>query len=221
MNHSIRIRRRPRRAWPRPARTGAAFIATAALALLTAACSGSPSSAGAGRSAHAGGSATSPSAIAYSACIRSHGVPNFPDPGSDGQVPKADPQMLGVSNSQLRTAQRTCQHLYPTNGGVLSASSLRQCYESGVCPPALVQQALNAGLRFAQCVRSHGVPNWPDPTTDSQGRPLFNIAVPGGHGFAPRRGLPASPPVARGRQINTKINECERPEPAGALLAWG
>ncbi len=69
-------------------------------------------------------------------------------------------------------------------------------------------------------MRSHGVPNWPDPTIDSQGRPLFNIAVPGGHGFAPGRGLPASPPVARGGQINTKINECERLEPAGALLAW-
>ena len=33
-----------------------------------------------------------PSAVAYSACIRSHGVPNFPDPDSSGQVPKADPQ---------------------------------------------------------------------------------------------------------------------------------
>jgi hypothetical protein len=221
MNDSIRVRHWPRRAWPRPARTAAAFIATAALALLAAACSGSPSSAGPGGSPHAGGSATSPSAVAYSACMRSHGVPKFPDPGSNGQVPKTDPQLLGVSSSQLQVAQRTCQHLYPTNGGTLSASSLRQCYEFGACPQALVQQALNAGLRFAQCMRSHGVPNWPDPTIDSQGRPLFNIAVPGGHGFAPGRGLPASPPVARGGQINTKINECERLEPAGSLLAWG
>ena len=56
---------------------------------------------------------------------------------------------------------------------------------------------------------------------DSQGRPLFNIAVPGDHGFAPGRGLPASPPVARGGQVNTKISECERLEPAGSLLGWG
>jgi len=153
--------------------------------------------------------------------MRSHRVPNFPDPGSNGQVPKADPQVLGISSSQLQAAQRTCQHLYPTNGGSLSANSLRQCYESGVCPQALVQQALNAGLKVARCMRSHGVANWPDPSTDSQGRPLFDIAVPGGHGFAPGRGLPASPPVARGEQINTKINECERLDPAGALLAWG
>ena len=221
MNDNIRVRCRPRRVRPRPARAAAAFIATAALALLTAACSGNPSSAGSGGSPHAGGSGTSPSAVAYSVCIRSHGVPNFPDPDSNGQVPKADPQVLGVSNSQLRTAQRTCQHLYPTGGGTLSANSLRQCYESGLCPQALIQQALNAGLEFARCMRSHGVPNWPDPTVDSQGRPLFDIAIPGDHGFAPGRGLPASPPVARGGPINTKINECEHLEPAGAQLAWG
>jgi hypothetical protein len=202
-------------------RNPAVMIAAAVLALLATACSSSPSSSGSGGSSHPGRAATSPSAVAYSACVRSHGVPNFPDPGSDGQVPKADPQLLGVSSTQLQLAQRTCQHLYPANGGTLSASSLRQCYESGVCPPALVQQALDAGLKFADCMRSHGVPNWPDPTIDSQGRPLFNIAVPGDHGFAPGRGLPASPPVARGGQVNTKISECERLEPAGSLLGWG
>ena len=202
-------------------RNPAVMIAAAALALLATACGSSPSSSGSGGSSHPGGAATSPSAVAYSACVRSHGVPNFPDPGSDGQVPKADPQLLGVSSTQLQLAQRTCQHLYPANGGTLSASSLRQCYESGVCPPALVQQALDAGLKFADCMRSHGVLNWPDPTIDSQGRPLFNIAVPGDHGFAPGRGLPASPPVARGGQVNTKISECERLDPAGSLLGWG
>ena len=112
------------------------LIATAALALVTAACSGSPSSAGSGGSPHAGGSGTSPSAVAYSTCMRSHGVPNFPDPDSNGQVPKADPQLLGVSNSQLQAAQRTCQHLYPTSGGTLSASSL----DSNATNPASVDR---------------------------------------------------------------------------------
>jgi hypothetical protein len=93
------------------------------------------------------GAATS-RAVAYSACIRSHCVPNFPDPDSSGQVPKADPQALGVSSTQLQAAQQACQHLYPSNGRTLSASSLRQCYESGVCP----QVAVNAGLKFARCM---------------------------------------------------------------------
>jgi hypothetical protein len=79
-------------------------------------------------------------------------VPNFPDPDSSGQVPKADPQQLGVSSTQLQAAQQACQHLYPSNGRTLSASSLRQCYESGVCPQVLVQQAVNSGLKFARCM---------------------------------------------------------------------
>jgi hypothetical protein len=201
----------------------AVVLLTAALALLAAACTtGSPSHpTGSGGSPHGGKSASASSAVAYSACMRSHGVPNFPDPGSNGQVPKADPQALGVSISQLQAAQRTCQHLYPHNGMALSANSLRQCYEFAVCPQAMVQQALAAGLKFARCMRSHGVTNWPDPIIDSRGRPLFDIAVPGEHGFAPGRGLPASPPVATGGQVNTKISECERLQPAGALLAWG
>ena len=28
---------------------------------------------------------------------------------------------------------------------------------------------------YARCMRSHGVPNWPDPTLDSEGRPGFNL----------------------------------------------
>ena len=145
-----------------------------------------------------------PSAVAYSQCMRSHGVPNFPDPAG-GVPPKVSAQELGVSSSQLQAAQGACQHLLPATGGSLSASSLRQCYLAGVCPQALVQQALSAGREFASCMRSHGVPNWPDPTIDSQGRPLFNITVP-------------RPPPA---QVSTAMNECERLEPAGSLLAWG
>ena len=177
MNDSIRVMRRPRRAWPSAARTAAAIIATAALVLLAAACSSSPSSTGSGSSTNAGASANSPSAIAYSQCMRSHGVPNFPDP-SNGQVPKASAQLLGVSTSQLQAAQTACQHLYPNNGGsggVLTKDSIEQCEETGDCPQALVQAAMTALRTYARCMRSHGVPNWPDPTLDSEGRPGFNL----------------------------------------------
>jgi hypothetical protein len=101
MTDGARVMRRHLRAWRAP-RTGAVVIATAALGLLAAACSGSPSSAGSGGSTAAGGSAGSPSAVAYSACMRSHGVPNFPDPSSSGQVPKPDPLQLGVSTPGSR-----------------------------------------------------------------------------------------------------------------------
>jgi hypothetical protein len=120
-------------------------------------------------------------------------------------LPKESAQRLGISSSQYQVAQRACQHLLPTTGGSLTASSLQQCYLADVCPQSLVQHAVNAGLKFARCVRSHGVPNWPDPTIDSQGRPVFNINVP--------RPTP--------RPIGTAISECERLQHAGSLLAWG
>jgi len=171
MKHGTRVLRRSSRARPPTSRIAAAIIATGALVVLAAACS-SPSSAGG--SPAAAGSATSSSAVAYSHCMRSHGEPNFPDPPSSGLVPKADPQELGVSSSQLQAAQRACQHLYPTNGGALGAS-LRQCEETGDCPQAMVQRVVSDMRLLARCMRSHGVPNWPDPTVDSEGRPDFNL----------------------------------------------
>src|SRR5262249_11202302 len=124
-----------------------------------------------------------PSAVTYSACMRSHGVPNFPDPGSDGLVPKADAHQLGVSSSQLQTAQQTCQPLYPDNGPATNGgsrfgqfdASFRQCEETGNCPQALVQQAMTQLRTFAQCMRTHGLPAFPDPTIESQGRPEIFI----------------------------------------------
>lgn len=132
-------------------------------------------------------------------------MPNYPDPGSNGTLQKTSAQQLGVSSSRFNAAQRACQHLLPAAGGSLTASSLQQCYLAGVCPQALVQRAVSAGRNFARCMRGHGVPDWPDPTIDPEGRPIFNINVP-------------RPPPP---QVSTAINECERLEHAGSLLAWG
>jgi hypothetical protein len=123
------------------------------------------------------GSTSAPSAVAYSACMRSHGVPNFPDPDSSGQLPKADAQHLGVSSSQLQAAQQACQSLLPTDRGAINARSINQCMTADDCPRALVLQVLNEERNFAQCMRSHGVPNWPDPSIDSHGRPVFAISI--------------------------------------------
>jgi hypothetical protein len=174
--------RRPRRARPPTARTAAAIIATAALALLAAACSGSPSSTGSGGSPNAGGSANSQQ-LAFSRCVRSRGVLNFPDPTSSGGIPKETPQQLGVTSAQLQSAQSACIHLLPDGG-------------SGPTPAEL-QQSWSDMANFARCMRSHGVPNWPDPTRypPHPERPTFNLQSVGID--------PNSP------QISTKIHECE------------
>jgi hypothetical protein len=47
-------------------------------------------------------------------------------------------------------------------------------------------------VNFARCMRHHGMPNFPDPTNDTHGRPVFNIHID-----------PNSP------QISTKIHACQ------------
>lgn len=160
------------------ARTASAIMAAAVLALLAAACGG-PSSAPQSGSANAGGAGTSsPSAVGYSQCMRSHGVPNFPDPPAGGGIPKASAQQLGVSNSQYQAAQHACQTMIPASGGATQQEE-QQCFVAGDCSPAVVQHLLVLMRNFSRCMRSHGVPNFPDPSTNSQGQPLFDVSADG------------------------------------------
>jgi len=175
------------------------LIAAAGLALLATACSGSPTS------ATAAGATQNSSAVTYSRCMRSHGVPDYPDPASNGSLPKTSAQSLGVSSSRFQAAQRACQQDLPA--ATSSQQQARQCLQAGDCPQALVQQMLAADRRFAACMRSHGVPGWPDPTLDSEGRPVFNL-VPAGISHAATH----SPP------ISNKLAECGRLDPATVAM---
>ena len=159
------------------ARPAAAVIAAAVLLLLAAACGGNQSGIGSPSPTHVSGSTTSASNVAYSACMRSHGVPNYPDPDSSGQLPKPDAHHLGVNSTQLQATQQACQHLLPNTGRAINVGSVQQCMEADDCPRALVQQVLTEERSFAGCMRSGGVPNWPDPSIDSEGRPVFAISI--------------------------------------------
>ena len=109
--------------------------------------------------------------------MRSHGVAAFPDPDSSGQLPKGDARRFGVSDSQLEAARGACRSLLPSDGGAIDAGSIQGCMTAGNCPPALVRQVLDEERSFAGCMRAHGVPHWPDPSIDSQGRPVFAISI--------------------------------------------
>jgi len=183
------------------ARTAVAVIATAALALLAAACAGgSPSSAGSGGSRSAAGSTSSPSPVGFSRCMRSHGVPNFPDPTSSDAVIKADPQQLGVSNAQLQAAQQACQQLIPNTGSTVEQQQELHCVTAGDCSQAVVQQWMSGLRTLAQCLRTHGEPNWPDPIISSQGR---NQGLP--HFLYEQAGIDHHSP-----QVLAKVDECVR-----------
>ena len=142
------------------ARAAAAIVATAGLVLAAAGCGGgTPSNrvAQLGTTTSVASAVSAPSgsgALAFSRCMRSHGVPKFPDPASDGVIPKVPLERLGVSSSRFQAAHAECRHLLPHGGN----------------PPDQAEQQLvraNA-LRFSQCVRRHGVAGFPDP--DSTGR---------------------------------------------------
>lgn len=205
MDDSTRVIRGQRRPWPATARTAAVVIATTSLTLLAAACGGSPSAAGSGGASNTGGSTSSQSSssemLPFARCMRSNGVPKFPDPSSSGKFPGA--QELGVSNSRYQEAERACRHLLPNSE---FATSLDQCLMTGNCPSALVQRALTEGLKFAQCMRNHGVLNWPDPTIDATGRPSFQVSAAG-----------ISIASTRSPQMLSKIGHCQS-QPGAVLL---
>jgi len=90
-------------------------------------------------------------ALKYSNCMRANGVAEFPDPSAGGGIsltPALDPQ-----SPSFEHAQQACAKLQP--GG------------SGGPPPMTETQRLLA-LRFAQCIRRHGIASFPDPGAGPQ-----------------------------------------------------
>ncbi|WP_293909373.1 hypothetical protein [Deinococcus sp.] len=90
-------------------------------------------------------------AVKFAACIREHGVPDFPDANAKGEFVYA----ISVSPSVWTRAVGACKALQPP--GTLST---RRGPE---------QQ--KAGLKFAQCIRDNGVKDFPDPV---KGEPLID-----------------------------------------------
>lgn len=191
------------------------ILAVTACALLAAGCGGGgggsarvPSVASSSTTQRTSSSNSSPvaargnRALAYSRCIRSNGVPTYPDPSSSGNLPKGNAQAFGVSTSQYQAAQQACSHLLPTGG----SASLTQCLMTGDCPRTVVQPALEEGRTFAQCMRNQGVRNWPDPTIDPTGRPSFQVTKAG-----------ISIDATRSPQMLTKIGHCQL-QPGAVLL---
>ena len=131
----------------RSLRRAAVLAALVVMALLTAACGGSTST-GAGGSSSTGASTLHQERLAVAQCMRSHGVPKFPDPPANGNISHIGPESVGVSQSVYQSALNACRYLAP------DAAPLSRAQQ---------QQMLGKLLQFAGCMRSHGVPNFPDP----------------------------------------------------------
>ncbi len=118
------------------------------------------SSTDAGTTAGAAAGSDSPSsqtqlqqdALQYARCMRANGVPNFPDPNADGGFLFHTGNGVDPSSPAFKTAQAKCQKLLPS--GPTPGSTTH--------PTA---QWLAQMVQAAQCMRRHGVADFPDPAT--------------------------------------------------------
>ncbi len=127
----------------------ATAFAICVCSIVLSACGGS-SSGGSGTSS--GPSASSyQSFLSFSKCMRSHGVPDFPDPRPNGGLSITPADGLNPTSPAMKAAQQTCQHLLPGGGPVNQHPT---------------EQAKQTALKLAECMRAHGLQNFPDPTTN-------------------------------------------------------
>jgi hypothetical protein len=131
-------------------------VPVAAFSLLAAGCGGAGSPRVANVATSTTAATTTPTQnglLAFSQCMRSNGMPNFPDPQRfvGGNV-KLTIHQLAPSQAALSA----CNHLLPTNGSGQPETAQQQ------------RTQLADALSFASCVRSHGVSRFPDPTAQGQ-----------------------------------------------------
>jgi len=173
------------------------FVAVAAFSLLAAGCGGggSPEVASIASSTTAATTTTENGLVAFSQCMRSNGLPNFPDPQRvGGRSLKLTVQRLAVSNPRFQAAQRTCNHLLP-NGGSGPQET-----------PQQMRTRLADELSFAGCMRSHGVTRFPDPS--AQGELTVEMVQAQGidvHSAAVLRAVQACLPASHGALTPAKI----------------
>lgn len=142
--------------------TSSLVAAAAAIAAATAIAACGSSSSGSSNTSSSGGPTSQAQiqqeqqdAVRFADCIRSHGVPTFPDPTTS---PHEFKQALNPSIAQspaFKSADPGCRHLLPHDG---------QPNQSA--PPSQAQIA--ALLAFARCLRSHGFRSFPDPSSSGQ-----------------------------------------------------
>lgn len=132
-------------------------VAVAALSLLVAGCGGGGSPGVASITARTTTSTTSPQTggVAFARCMRTHGLPRWPDPTSGGVFNKQQLVALGYARSQVRAAELPCGHLLP------EITSTQQ---------SVAQQRVKTAdeLSFARCMRNRGVSHFPDPNAQGE-----------------------------------------------------
>ena len=85
--------------------------------------------------------------------MRAHGVPKFPDPQGDGGLRLSAGPGTGIdpNSAVFKAAEQACKQFRP----VPSAAERQRGYQ--------------AALKFAACMRAHGIRKFPDPQPNDGG----------------------------------------------------
>jgi hypothetical protein len=131
-------------------RAGPVATALAAVAMLAACSSGPATTAAAGSAPAASPTASLSGPLAFAACMRTHGEPAFPDPNSHGGFTITPSSGVDTNSTTYLNARKSCSSLL--HGGTSGNS---------VSPQLLAKE-----IKFAECMRAHGVADFPDPNSD-------------------------------------------------------
>jgi hypothetical protein len=121
------------------------LVAIAVAGMVAVGCSN-----GSGESTTGTSAANYEQALKFSKCMRSHGLPDFPDPDASGDTTVdgiVNGSTLDPESSGWKRAVAACEDLQPPG-----FTGTKRTAE---------QQA--ASLEFAQCIRENGVQDFPDP----------------------------------------------------------
>jgi hypothetical protein len=90
-------------------------------------------------------------AVRFAGCMRAHGLPNYPDPQqfSHGSHQSIQIETPNLNSPQAQAAAKACSRFLP----------------SGATNPVQDAQQRAHLLAFARCMRTHEIPDFPDPTS--------------------------------------------------------
>ena len=131
-------------------RTRWPLAALAMIAAVVAGC-GNGSGSGSGTAGNNTATTTRDKAVKFAECMRANGVSAFPDPNASGELTidaVANGSSLDTGTAAFKHAMSACRSLEPP----------------GFTGSKVTPSQRTARLEFAQCVRQHGVPDFPDPT---------------------------------------------------------
>jgi hypothetical protein len=158
-----------------------AALGPIAVAALLSACGSSGPGTGAGDTA-----ADHQKGLKFAGCMRANGVPRFPDPSASGALTLdgiVNGSSLNPDAPAWKRAIAACQALEP----------------SGFTGSKRSPEQQQAALKFAQCMRDSGVPDFPDPTPNGPLIDTDRIPSAAGRGARDIPGFSAAAKKCNGR----------------------